>query len=193
MLKSPPRIPVRQETDTVPGYGRTGWFAGGGLIGEKAVYALAGGLRMGTVIDNFLKTGNLLYPENKRSTAMCLDQSKQKYKEPIIPKDGKSFTEEEAVREAERCLECRCDFCRTYCDLTEFYNKWPLRIRDEIMATTLPGSADIKATPAKRLLSTCNQCGLCKETCPEEIDLGGLILEGRKSMHRQKKAPLGVP
>ena len=57
------------------------------------------------------------------------------------------------------------------------------------MATTLPGSADVKATPAKRLLSTCSQCGLCKEVCPEEIDIGGLILEGRKSMHRQKKAP----
>lgn len=169
--------------------GNAGWFAGGGLIGEQPVYALANGLNMGTVIDNFLKTGNLLNPENVQKTCMQLDPAKLKREEPVIPADGAGYSEEEAKREAARCLECQCDFCRTYCDLTEFYNKWPLRIRDEIIATTLPGSTEVKASPAKRLLSTCNQCGLCKETCPEEIDLGGLILEGRKSMHRQKKAP----
>jgi len=169
--------------------GNAGWFAGGGLIGDEPIYALANGLYMGTVIDNFLKTGNLLYTENVRNTSMCFNPVKLKYKEPVTAKDGGRFNEEEAIKEASRCLECQCDFCRTYCDLTEFYNKWPLRIRDEVMATTLPGSADVKATPAKRLMSTCSQCGLCKETCPEEIDLGGLILEGRKSMHRQKKAP----
>lgn len=169
--------------------GNAGWFAGGGLIGEQPVYALANGLNMGTVIDNFLKTGNLHNPENLQKTFMQLDPAKLKRMEPVIPEESGGYGEEEAKQEAARCLECQCDFCRSYCDLTDFYSKWPLRIRDEIIATTLPGSADVKATPARRLLSTCNQCGLCKETCPEEIDLGGLILEGRKSMHRQKKAP----
>jgi len=169
--------------------GIPGWFAGGGLIGEEPIDALANGLQMGTIIDNFLKTGNLLYRKNIRNTEMCLNPMKRKPVVAVAPADGGRYNEEEAKKEALRCLECQCDFCRTYCDLTEFYNKWPLRIRDEVVATTLPGSADVKATPAKRLMSTCNQCGLCKETCPEEIDLGGLILEGRKSMHRQKKAP----
>lgn len=170
-------------------YSGAGWFAGGGLIGEQPVYALANGLYMGTVIDNFLKTGKLLNPENIQNTCMQLDLAKLKHEKTVPPANGTSYSEEEAKKEAARCLECQCDFCRTYCDLTDFYNKWPLRIRDEIMATTLPGSADVKATPAKRLLSTCSQCGLCKEVCPEEIDLGGLILAGRKSMHRQQKAP----
>lgn len=170
-------------------YGNTGWFAGGGLIGEKPIYALAGGLYMGTVIDNFLKTGQLLYSDNMQPTRVCIDPAKLKFEKPVILAEGNAYTSEEAQKEASRCMECQCDFCRTYCDLTDYFNKWPLRIRDEIMATTLPGSADVKATPAKRLLSTCNQCGLCEETCPEEIELGGLILAGRKSMHQQKKAP----
>lgn len=167
--------------------GPTGWFAGGGLIGEEPIIALATGLYMGTVIDNFLKTDKLIYPKNIQTTDMCLDPIHLKRIKPVLPEDGNKFSEEEAIREANRCIECKCDACRQYCDLTDFYNKWPLRIRDEIIATTLPGSAEVKATPAKRLLSTCNQCGLCKETCPEDIDLGGLILEGRKSMHRQEK------
>ena len=170
-------------------YGNAGWFALVKQAAETPVYALANGLFMGTVIDNYLKTGNLLNPENVQKTCMRLDPAKLKREEPVVPENGGSFTEAEAIREAERCLECRCDFCRSYCDLTDFYNKWPLRIRDEVLATTLPGTTDVKATPAKRLMSTCSQCGLCKEVCPEEIDLGGLILEGRKSMHRQKKAP----
>ena len=170
-------------------YGETGWFAGGGLIGKKPIDALAGGLSMGTVIDNFLKTGKLLNPENEQQTQMCLNPSKIRFASSITAKGGVSYSEDEAREEAARCIECRCDFCRTYCDLTDYFNKWPLRIRDEILATTLPGSAEVKATPAKRLLSTCNQCGLCEETCPENINLGGLILAGRKSMHLQKKAP----
>lgn len=170
-------------------YGNVGWFAGGGLTGEEPVYALAKGLSMGTVIDNFLKTGNLFNPDNRQNTKMCLNPAKLNYEEPVVPEHEIAYNKTEAIREASRCIPCQCDFCRTYCDLTDYYNKWPLRIRDEIMATTLPGWADVKATPAKRLLSTCNQCGLCMETCPEEIDLGGLILAGRKSMHKQKKAP----
>lgn len=170
-------------------HGSSGWFAGGGLIGEESIYALASGLYMGTVIDNFLKTGKLLNPENTQPTSMCLDPAKNKLEAPATPENGISYSESEAQREASRCIECQCDFCRTYCDLTDYFNKWPLRIRDEILATTLPGSAEVKATPAKRLLSTCSQCGLCEETCPKNIDLGGLILAGRKSMHRQKKAP----
>lgn len=169
--------------------GNAGWFAGGGLIGENPISALANGLNMGTVVDGFLKTENLLNPENRQETCMHLDPTKLKVEEPVLPENGEFFSEEEAKREAARCLECQCDFCRTTCDLTDFYGKWPLRIRDEIIATTLPGTSEVKPQPAKRLLSTCNQCGLCQETCPEDIDLGGLILEGRKSMHRQKKAP----
>ena len=170
-------------------YENAGWFAGGGLIGDQGVYVLSRGLYMGTVIDNYLKTGNLLYPSNLQEIKMQLDPARLNN---IAFKDvscGDCFNEEEAVHEASRCIRCQCDSCRLYCDLTDFYNKWPLRIRDEIIATTLPGSSEIKATPAKRLISTCNQCGLCVEVCPENVDLGKLILEARRSMHRQNKAP----
>lgn len=167
-----------------------GVFAGGSLLGKSSIYAIADGLNMSTTIDNFLKTGNLIYTKDYRETAMCLEPN---HLTPV-PAEAPTgehghFTKEEAVKEAQRCLECQCDACRVHCDLTEFFNKWPLRIRDEIQATTLPGSAEVKATPAKRLISTCNQCGLCLETCPQDIDLGGLILAARKSMHSQKKAP----
>lgn len=166
-----------------------GWFAGGGLLGKDPVEALAAGLWAGTVIDNFLKTGNLLYPSGKKESRICLDPAKKSFGPPVSPGNGICYDREEITTEAARCILCQCDFCRTHCDLLDYTNKWPLRVRDEVQATILPGTAEVKATPAKRLMSTCNLCGLCKEVCPEDIDLGGLILEGRRSMHQQKKAP----
>ncbi|MEA4923079.1 MAG: NAD(P)-binding protein [Eubacteriaceae bacterium] len=170
--------------------GNTGFFAGGGLLGKDLMNALADGLAMGTTIDNFLKTGNLIYTPEHSDTMCHLDENKVLDAPAVKPSGTETstgYTKEEAAAEASRCLRCQCDSCRTFCDLTDYYNRWPVRIRDEIQATTLPGYSELKATPAKRLINTCTQCGLCKEVCPEDIDLGGLILEARKSMHRQEK------
>ena len=183
-------MPPEPEMDPFCGWiNGIGWFAGGGLLGKDPVEALAAGLWTGTVIDNFLKTGNLLYPSGKKESRICLDPAKKNFGPAVSPGDGICYDREEIAAEAARCILCQCDFCRTHCDLLDYTNKWPLRIRDEVQATILPGTAEVKATPAKRLMSTCNLCGLCKEVCPEDIDLGGLILEGRRSMHQQKKVP----
>ena len=72
-------------------YDGAGWFAGGGLIGETPVYALANGLNMGTVIDNFLKTGKLFNPENYQSTCIQLDPAKLKREEAVIPAKRSRF------------------------------------------------------------------------------------------------------
>jgi Fe-S oxidoreductase len=169
--------------------GHTAWFAGGALIGDAGASALAGGLHMGTVIDNFLKTGKPLYPRSKAETRMVLDAARFTDAPPVAARSGEGYTEDETREEARRCLKCQCDACRLYVDLCAFTGKWPLRIRDEIAATTLPGASEVKATPAKRLLSASNLARLCREVCPARIDLEGLILEGRRRMHRQDKAP----
>jgi Fe-S oxidoreductase len=179
--------------------GKTAWFAGGALIGGEGVFALADGLMMGNTIDAFLKTGNLKRPENSFNSCMKLaplrlDSAKRLLRESETASEPPGEAKENEGSaflkvEAERCLLCRCDACRVHCDLCAFYDKWPYRISGEVYATTLPGSAEVKATPAKRLIATCSQCGVCRQVCPEEIDLGSMILAGRQSMHRQEKAP----
>lgn len=170
--------------------GNTGVFAGGGLIGDEPLYALANGLVIGTVIDNYIKTRLLYYPKNLQKTKMCKGMVTIPETVPaMIPQDGRAFSVEEAAKEASRCVKCQCSACMEHCDLIQFTEKWPVRMRDEILATTLEGKTELKATPAKRLMSLCNQCGICKKVCPEEIDLDGLFMEGRKKMHRQGKAP----
>jgi Fe-S oxidoreductase len=183
---------------------RIAWFAGGSLVGlPDHVHALADGLLIANAIDNYLKTGRLVRPQHDFTTGMKLDPYKKFFHGMVsgFLKNGAgdasvssgtappSVLENQLLSESLRCMRCACDACRLHCDLTDYYKKWPLRIRDEVFATTLPGQAEVKATPAKRLMSTCNQCGICRSTCPQDIDLGGLILAGRQSMHRQEKAP----
>ncbi len=166
-----------------------GYFAGGELIGDAPLYALAGGLTIGTVIDNYLKTRSLYYPKGHEKTRMCSGMVKIEDTEPAVVPAGTSYTKEEAIAEASRCVRCQCSACRDHCDLLEFTDKWPVRVRDEVVATTLEGKSELKATPAKRLMSMCNQCGICKEVCPEDIDMDGLFLAGRQKMHAQGKMP----
>ncbi len=166
----------------------TAFFGGGRLFGCDSVTALAQGLSASTTIDNYLKTKILAYAPEITSTKCVLHDEKDLTPKKI-PLSPAGYTKEEVQREASRCLQCQCDACRTHSDLVDHYNRWPLRIRDEVQATTLPGTSEVKATPAKRLINSDTLCGLFKEICPQKIDLDGLLLEGRKSMHRQEKLP----
>ena len=168
--------------------GKTAWFAGGALINEEDVYALAGGLYMGLVLEAYIKTGNLNYADDEMSTNIITDEKRILDQAPASPVQD-TYSKDEMDRESKRCLQCQCNFCRTYEDLTAFEDKWPLRIKDEVFATSLEGASEVKATPAKRLVSTANFTGIVKAVCPKNIDMDGLILAGKQKMHRLEKTP----
>lgn len=168
--------------------GNTAVFIGGSITCENKADALADGLNMATAIDNFTLTGIHRYPKHVE-TRIAIDEVRHLTTKTAPPADGAAYSEEESVREAGRCMRCQCNSCRLHCDLTEYVHKWPLRIRDEIIATTAPGKSELHATPAVRLINTCTHCGLCRSTCPENIDMDGLIREARFRMHRLKKMP----
>jgi NADPH-dependent glutamate synthase beta subunit-like oxidoreductase len=162
-------------------------FAGGSLTGKDKVRALADGLDMARAVEIFLKTGRLEYPESEKPCRAAADPDKLLKTDAVIPTDNGLFTDDEAVAEASRCIRCQCDACMKYCDVCVYHNKWPMRIRDDVMATVAFSTSEsmIKKTPAKRLMNTCTQCGLCDEVCPEGIEIGAMLLEARRSLHRQ--------
>ena len=168
---------------------REGVFSGGSLLGVSSVEAIAHGLNAANQIENYLKTGNMGWTEEMTETKIKLDPRILSYRKPVHASGGGSFTEKEAVEEAERCLSCSCDVCQTYCDLLQYFRKKPKPINEEVRATTgLEGvRGDIKV--ATKLIATCNQCGLCGITCPEKIDLGELLLEGRRALHKKGSLP----
>lgn len=167
----------------------TAIFAGGSLIGKDPMYALADGLNMAWAIEIYLKTGKLEYPKEGKPSQVVVNQDKLEKTEASMPTDNGLFTDEEVVAEASRCIRCQCDACKSYCDLSDFFNKWPLQMRDEIMTTVMSSESMIHKTPAIRLINSCNQDKLFEEVCPECIELTDMIKEARKRLHRQDKMP----
>ncbi|MDR1796933.1 MAG: NAD(P)-binding protein [Clostridiales Family XIII bacterium] len=153
-----------------------GWFAGGARTGREGAEALAHGLSAAAAIDAFLRTGKLAFPDGRVETK-------------LPPKAAGDLGKPHAGPEAARCLRCRCDACMVFADLPAYTGKWPLRIRDEVFATALPGKSEVKATPARRLINMDNLSGVFETVCPAGIDLDGLLLAGRQSLHRQEKMP----
>ena len=172
--------------------GSTAFFAGGSILGLSKDRSAAYGLLMGRNIDNYFKSGNPEVMERNNETKAVLDPTRLEREKSSINESTEGIIldfKKRAIKEANRCIMCQCDACRIHCDLLTYLNKWPVRIRDEIIATTLPGKSEVKRTPARRTINMCTQCGLCRETCPENIDLDNYIFEARKRMHELNKTP----
>jgi len=168
---------------------RPGVFLGGSLAGRETMGALADGLRVSHALERFLKVGSMNQPTGAITTQLKLDPSRIPTVATVLPGDGKAFTQGEAIQEAKRCLLCACDACFRACDLMHAFRKFPKRIAEEIHLSVHPGTLDGNGTLATRLMSTCNQCGLCRSVCPEGIDTGELFLQGHRAMHAQGAMP----
>lgn len=170
-------------------HGNTAVFAGGTMTGKDPMRAMADGIDMAWAIEVYLKTGKLEYPDGGNPSKAAADPDKLQKTEAVTPTDHALFTDEEVEAEASRCIRCQCDACMKYCDVCAFHNKWPRKIRDEVMGTLASSESMLHKTPAKRLINTCTQCGLCDEVCPEGIELGAMLQEARRSLHRLDKMP----
>ncbi|HVI40475.1 MAG TPA: FAD-dependent oxidoreductase [Anaerovoracaceae bacterium] len=168
---------------------RKGVFLGGSLLGAGSVDAIAQGLAVANHIESYLKTGIMSGPIKMQITKMEVCSREISFSDPVLPAEGNRFNQAEAKAEADRCLRCSCDACQKHCDLIQHYKKKPKQIFDEVRATTGLDGIRGKITVATKLIATCNQCGLCKDTCPQNIDMGKLLLEGRRELHRKSSLP----
>jgi Fe-S oxidoreductase len=166
-----------------------GIFWGGSMAGAEGAEPIAHGLHAATAIEAYLKTGNTKSVIARSPTRMILDKSVLKYSPPVKPENGERLSRDEAVKEAARCLKCKCDACKRHCYLMSYYDKNPKRLEEEIEATINPGTLDGNGTQATRFISTCNQCGLCAEVCPLDIDIG----EALRASHNILKAKGAMP
>lgn len=170
-------------------YGDIPVIAGGSLTDKDVVKSIAHGIEMSWVIEVFLKTNKIEYNGEHRPTKVVPDTDKFAPSKPVTPTEDGIFSEEETETEAGRCIRCQCDACRTYCDIVEFHNQWPNSMREDVAMTVMPSESMIHKTPAVRLINTCTQCGLFEEMCPPNIEMGDMMLEARKHLHKQHIMP----
>ena len=163
-------------------------LVGGSMTGVDSIHALAQGLWAARVIDHYFQTGTLsVSPDKKKSTCLHVDERKLQAT-PAIKAQGNVLSAPEMSEEARRCLLCDCDVCQRTCDLMGYYGKFPGRIVDEVDATIHP-SAIFANRMATRLIGSCTKCGICKESCPEHIDMQTFLLESRREMERMGDFP----
>jgi Fe-S oxidoreductase len=166
-----------------------GAFLGGSLVGADTMRAIADGLRASLAVERYLKTGGMNQARDRSDTALAIDATRVAPAPAVAPANGAAYTREEAAAEAARCLSCSCDACVRSCDLMDYFKKFPRRISEEVEITIHPGTLDGNGTVATRLISTCNQCGLCKEACPKGIDTGELLRNAHRIMREKGAMP----
>ena len=152
--------------------------------------ALSDGLAASHAVERWLKTSLMNQPKEPEGTKLCRATDRLREAPAVLPADGSAYTEEEAAAEAERCELCACDACMKSCDLMRLYEKTPRRIYEELDITIHPGTLSRDGTWATRLITTCNQCGVCKQVCPQHIDIGkNSFLQAHRAMHDKGAMP----
>ena len=166
-----------------------GVFIGGSVTGANTMQAIAQGLNASNAIERYLKIGKMNQPKAEQGTKLTVDAIRIVPNDAILPANDNLYTKEETIAEAKRCLKCQCDACNHYSPLLNYFDKFPRRVTEEVEITLVPSSLDGDASIATRFIATCNQCGLCKEVCPVDIDVGKFLLESHRTMREEDKMP----
>ncbi|VFN02042.1 MAG: Cysteine-rich domain-containing protein [Candidatus Kentron sp. G] len=95
------------------------------------------------------------------------------------------FSEEAARTEAGRCLSCQCRQCVEHCGYLARHGESPA---DLVMA--LARVLDNPGGEARRLPYACNLCRLCAQVCPENLDIGAMMLSARQQLVATGAGPL---
>ena len=93
------------------------------------------------------------------------------------------FTEEEAVKEASRCLKCECKLCMKECEMLVDFCECPKELFESILKT---GEVD------PLIPYSCNMCSQCTIVCPEEFQIKDRFMDIRKLMVKanEGKSPI---
>jgi Fe-S oxidoreductase len=106
----------------------------------------------------------------------------------VVPADTvKGYSEEEARKEAERCIQCECMECVKKCLFLERYKAYPKKYAREIFNNEriLLGAAH----QYNVFTNSCSTCGLCETICPNDFFMGELCLEARRTLLKLKIMP----
>jgi glutamate synthase (NADPH/NADH) small chain len=163
------------------------------------IVAVLQGMQASRSIERYLKKTSVFHGrENELSTDTCLytNISGEEKKPAIAPSHTRSgYTREEAAAEASRCLLCECLECDRHCLYLETYGAYPKTYIADLAAfystpNVAYGSGGGRFAHGKtHLLNACSLCGLCKEVCPTDVDMGRANSEIKKLIWAAGRLP----
>jgi glutamate synthase (NADPH) small chain len=107
---------------------------------------------------------------------------------PLIPAvdPGKGYGKSEAQLEAQRCIQCQCLECVKVCEYLKQYGSYPKRYVREIYNNLSIVSGERQKN---KFINSCSLCRLCRQVCPNDLDMGEVNLDARRTMAQQKRMP----
>ena len=174
-----------------------GIFAGGDVVTgpSTVINALYSGKKVAIYIDRYCKgeildAGDFDPTHSSKLKLNISDVSSEKRIETAIRYlSGKDdfaevdmgYSNEEALHEANRCLQCDCKLCLTECEFLKTNCQNPIELAQNII-TDYKNNLDIAYT--------CNLCGLCEKICPQHLNFGEAFLDLRYKLVEEQLAPL---
>ena len=168
-----------------------GVFAGGldRTGGPSWVWQAAQGRWGAASLDRFIQGVSLTAGRDKDLPYETLLYTSLKGVEPlpVTPFSGDSgYTQEEAVQEAGRCLQCACLECVKVCPYLQDYQAYPKKYARQIYNNMAIVMGD---HGANRMINSCSLCGLCEQVCPQDFAMQDLCLSARQTMVNKGKMP----
>ena len=172
----------------------SGVFAGGSAISRTEVRSPVGsisdGRRAAISIDRFMQKVSLTASrdlEGAYETRLFTDTTGI---EPLYrvsasgPAHG--YSRQEARAEASRCLQCECMECVKVCKFLEEFKGYPRKYIRQVYNNL---SIVMGQRHGNRFINSCSFCGLCKEVCPESLNMADVCKPARVIMVDQGKMP----
>jgi glutamate synthase (NADPH) small chain len=171
----------------------TGVFAGGSLVrgseGRSFIRSISDGRRAATSIDRLLQKVSLRASrenEGPYETRLYTSTEGVEALSGIPASDAAGYSEQEAVREAKRCLQCECMECVKVCEFLASFKGYPKKYIRQIYNNL---SIVMGQRHGNKLINSCSNCGLCKKVCPEDLHMGEICITAREAMVQQGKMP----
>lgn len=169
-------------------------FAGGASEHKVAYYSpinsMLAGRSAAISIDRFLQQASLTArreQEGPFTTRLYTDvQGIPSQQVVSMTDEAQGYSPAEAVREAERCLQCQCLECVKVCEYLAHYGAYPKRYVREIYNND---SIVMGIHYSNRMVNSCALCGLCLEVCPVNFNMGEVCRAARESMVQKGKMP----
>lgn len=104
-----------------------------------------------------------------------------------VEKSAALYTKDEAMAEAQRCIQCHCEECFKACAYLKHYKKHPGLLSREIYNNTQIIMGDHQLN---KPMNSCSLCGQCAVVCPNGFDMAQVCHAARRNMVSTDKMPL---
>lgn len=166
-------------------------FAGGGHRPDNAssfIRAVSDGKSAMISIDRCLQGASLTanrVNEGPQPTRLFARSAASPLPAVTMHDPGQGYSRDEAVAEAERCLDCQCLECVSRCEYIRHYASSPRHIARQVFKNM----SGVGGHRFNEQMNSCSLCRQCEAVCPGEFSLADICHAARESLVEQGKMP----